>query len=131
MTVYVCVDDGMGVGFNGRRQSRDSVVTEKIWEMSGGSLLMSRYSAGLFARYGAKGADNCAEKAEKGDHYFSEAENLGEYEDKIQRLVIFRWNRDYPRDVLLGIDTDKFTKEDSIDICGTSHEKITCEVWVR
>ena len=131
MTVYACADNNMGVAFNGRRQSRDGAVVEKIWEMSGGRVIMSSYSARLFAQYGVKAAEGCMDTAGDDCHYFSELENLKRYGDRISRLVIFRWNRNYPYDVVLGVELDKFSLIEREEISGRSHPKIDCEVWEK
>ena len=49
MTGIVCLDQEDGLLFNGRRQSRDRVVTEKILSMTEGKpLWMSAYSRRIF-----------------------------------------------------------------------------------
>lgn len=49
MTGIVCLDQDDGLLFNGRRQSRDRVVTEKILSMTEGKpLWMSAYSRRVF-----------------------------------------------------------------------------------
>lgn len=49
MTGIVCLDQEDGLLFNGRRQSRDRVVTEKILSMTKGKTLwMSAYSRRIF-----------------------------------------------------------------------------------
>ena len=49
MTGIVCLDQEDGLLFNGRRQSRDRVVTEKILLMTEGKpLWMSAYSRRIF-----------------------------------------------------------------------------------
>ncbi len=50
MIAIVCLDDENGMLFNGRRQSRDRVVTERIALLAAGKKLwMNGYSAGLLA----------------------------------------------------------------------------------
>lgn len=49
MQVIVCVDDGMGILFNHRRQSRDRVLIQRILEITKGKqIFMNTYSAELF-----------------------------------------------------------------------------------
>ena len=49
MTGIVCLDQEDGLLFNGRRQSRDRVVTEKILSITEGKpLWMSAYSRRIF-----------------------------------------------------------------------------------
>ena len=49
MTLITCAENRLGTSFNGRRLSRDRVVTEKILEIAGEkTLLTDEYSAELF-----------------------------------------------------------------------------------
>ncbi len=49
MNIIVCVDDGMGMAFNSRRQSKDSVLRARIaLNMAEKRLLMNDYSAKQF-----------------------------------------------------------------------------------
>ena len=52
MTVFVCIDDTMGMAFNGRRQSRDSAVVEDILRSCGGVPQMDGRSEKLFGEGG-------------------------------------------------------------------------------
>ena len=52
MTVFVCIDDTMGMAFNGRRQSRDSAVVEDILATCGGVPQMDARSEKLFGEGG-------------------------------------------------------------------------------
>ena len=131
MTVYLCVDEDMGVAFNGRRQSRDSAVISKIWEMSEGRVTCSAYSARLFEKYGDVDTEAELEKTAADAHWFSELDGLAGRENEIDKLVIFRWNRKYPHDVTLGLSLKKLKLTDTFEFRGTSHDNITCEVWTR
>ena len=49
MHLIVCVDDRMGMGFAGRRQSMDRVLREDLLALTrGAALWMAPYSAGQF-----------------------------------------------------------------------------------
>ena len=130
--LFVCVDDRMGMTFNSRRQSRDSVVTEKILEMSKGKTLwMNGYSAKMFDSSGVKISDSFLCEAGMGEGCFVETDDVSPFESKIEKIVLFKWNKVYPSDKKLNIDFGMFELKSSIDLEGTSHEKITCEVWER
>lgn len=132
MTVFVVLDENNGMIFNNRRQSRDSKVVERIKAMvEGRRLYMDSYSAKLFEDFEVIVDDNFLEKMTEEDFCFVEKAYLKEYDEKIKRLVVFRWNRIYPFDKVLDIGFEERTLEESYDFEGTSHEKITCEVWVR
>lgn len=132
MTVFVCLDDNNGMMFNNRRQSRDSRVIEQIKAISmGRKLYMDSYSAKLFEDFGVTVDDNFLEKMTEEDFCFVEKSFLKEYDEKIKTLVIFKWNKIYPFDKQLDISFNERKLKESYDFEGTSHEKITCEVWVR
>ena len=130
MTIFVCIDDRGGMSFNGRRQSRDSVVAEKMVEMSdGGRLLMSEYSAKLFNDCEIIVDDCFLENATAGDFCFFEKGELAPYEDKIEKLVVFKWNRTYPFDVSFELSFEGKQMLETFEFAGSSHDNITCEVW--
>ena len=53
MHIILCVDDRLGMLFNGRRLSRDSALVEDAVKLCKGSKLwVNEYSDGLFSRYG-------------------------------------------------------------------------------
>ncbi len=132
MTVFICIDDNNGMMFNNRRQSRDSAVVARIVEMSiGGRLLMNAYSSKLFADFDVLVCESFMEKAEAGDFCFAEDISLSEYDEKIENLVLFKWNKIYPSDKKLDISLDGRTLEQTFDFEGSSHDKITCEVWSK
>ena len=155
----VCVDNRMGICFNGRRVSRDRMVSEDILEMTRGNVLwMTPEADKLFKEVfkakeevcqetgtGKKIQDaghledekmwkvdrNFLEKAEEEDFCFVEGENLSGYEGKITEIVLYKWNRDYPADVFFEVDLSKWRLEERKDFSGYSHEKITKEIYNR
>ena len=131
MNVYVCLDEKNGMMFNKRRQSRDARLTEKVIEMAaGGRLLINSYSKTLFGD-SAFVDDAFLDNAQSGDHCFVENVSLADYEEKINTLTIFKWNRVYPADMYFDIHLSGWKMESAFDFEGNSHEKITGEVWVK
>ena len=66
------------------------------------------------------------------DYCFVENTSVAEFKEKISKLVIYKWNRDYPADFYFDIDyANDYKLETTLDFGGTSHEKITKEVYVR
>ena len=134
MFIIVCLDTTGGILFNNRRQSRDSVIVKDIVSMAGEKLYMSEYSKKLFKDY-----DNITVGGEfpfteeEGAYCFAECEITQEAVDKAEGFVIYRWNKLYPQDVSFNISLSKngFKLESTTDFKGTSHEKITKEVWKR
>lgn len=133
MNVFICVDENLGIGFNNRRQSRDAEVVLKILEMSNGcKLYVNEYSSKLFKNYSNILVDNdYLNKAREGDCCFVELNSLGDYNDKIDTVILFKWNKIYPADMKLEIDFSDRKLEKVFEFKGTSHDKITCEVWTR
>lgn len=135
MTVFVCVDDQNGMMFNHRRQSRDRAVLERMLAQVGhGRLWLSPYSAKLFDDDPRVRADDqFLLRAAEGDHCFIEDGSLLCVESKIERLIIYRWNRRYPADVYFDIPLAEhgWRLVESHDFAGTSHERVTEEVYER
>ena len=135
MTVIVCLDNANGMMFNHRRQSRDANVIKDILKtINGASLLISPYSEPLFSQEecSASVSDSFLVDAAAEDYCFVENTSVAEFKEKISQLVIYKWNRDYPADFYFDIDyANDYELETTLDFIGTSHEKITREVYVR
>ena len=132
MTIIVCIDDNGGMMFNNRRQSRDRVLTEKIINIANGhKLYIDSYSAPLFEGFcgDITAQDSFLDIAGSDDFCFVENRRLKPYEQSIDKLIVFKWNRKYPSDFDLDISLDSFTLISSEDFVGNSHEKITMEVY--
>ena len=127
MILAVCVDDRMGLTLNGRRLSKDSALRQRLLELSGGRLRMSDYSARQFDSSVYSGADYLS-GAQKGDWCFAENTEYAAFADALERIVLFRWNRHYPSDTQFRFP-GKWALVSSEDFPGTSHEKITMEVY--
>jgi len=136
VTVFVCVDDGGGMLFNKRRQSRDSKVLEDVVKTAGdGIIYISDFSEALFSESDISviSVPDPLYAVGKGGFAFIEDQPLLPYKDKIDRLIIYKWNKNYPKSTLLDVTPSKIglrlkTKR---DFKGTSHDKITREEYVR
>lgn len=133
MTIIVCLDNANGMMFNHRRQSRDANVTKDILETAKGHrLVISPYSAALFAGGGATISNDPLADAGDGDYCFIEDANASGCEDKASGIIVYKWNRDYPADTFFGIDyAGNYKLSSAVDFVGTSHDKITKEVYVK
>lgn len=132
MKIIVCVDDNLGVMFNHRRQSQDQVLREKILEMtSGNRFWMNGYSAKMFGPSpGISVAEDFLDKAQEGEFCFIEETPIAGYEQSIEEIILFKWNRAYPADTYFVFpDQNKFRLIETYDFVGSSHEKITKEVY--
>ena len=134
MRVAVCIDDFGGMTFNGRRQSRDRELTADLVREAGeGKLRISPFSADLFeADAVAVSADFLAEAAEA-ELCFLEDQPLLPHLDRVDELILYRWNRRYPRDLLFDVDpvAAGLRLVEQTEFRGYSHEKITKERYTR
>ncbi len=135
MVLIAAVDENMGLMFNGRRQSRDVKLIDKIAEIiKDKKLFMNEYSYGLFKNNEFSNltvSENFLEEAKNGDFVFLENENIFPYEDKIEKIFLFKWNRVYPSDFSFDININKYKLQKIENFEGKSHEKITMEVYER
>lgn len=137
MKVIVVLDDKNGMMFNGRRQSRDRVLRERIREIAGdGRLCMNSYTARQFNSETEEGiyiSESFLDEAESSDYCFVENEALRPYEDRISELFIFKWNREYPGDQFFDIDLENsgWILAETDEFEGYSHEEITLERYIH
>lgn len=135
MTVFVCLDDNNGMLFNSRRQSRDKAVIEDMLRYAGDEKIrMNPYSAKLFE--GA--ADRIVIEEDfsgglpEGSFCFLENMPVKPWEDSVETVVAYCWNRVYPADTWLDIDLEhSWEVVDSIEFGGNSHEEITRKTYRR
>lgn len=134
MYIVVCLDTMGGILFNNRRQSRDSVIVNDVVNMAGEKLYMSAYSKKLFKDVdGIIVGEEFPFTYDEGAYCFAECEIPEDAVDKAEGFVIYHWNKLYPQDVSFDISLVKnnFKLESSEDLVGTSHDKITKEIWKK
>ena len=125
MILVVTLDNKNGMLFNKRRQSRDKVLIEDLKVRVGNNrLLISSYSEELFDEK-AIVCENPMEVARQGDYVFVETDNIKPYANKIEKVWIYKWNRDYPGDVFFPLNI--INSNVICEFTGSSHEKITLE----
>ena len=135
MTVIVCVDDQGGMLFGGRRQSQDRLVREDILrEAAGRRLWMNEFSRRQFGRDETDSIvtdENFLSRARPGDFCFVENVSLKPFVGRMNRVIVYRWNRVYPADRFLDLPLEdpvwKQTRREEFP--GYSHPKITKEVY--
>ena len=132
MNIIVCVDDNNGQLFNGRRQSKDIEVVNKIYEIvSEQKLLINSFSEKLFLDK-REVRNDFLEIASENDFCFVENVDVTEYMSKINKVYLFRWNRDYPYDFTFDLDlSNNFTLSKVEEFKGNSHDMITLELWTK
>lgn len=135
MIVIVCLDDKKGMMFNHRRQSRDQAVTDRIQKICAGKTLwMNPYSDKLYG--GLEGMEIVVENdflslAGSGEICLVESDCLMPFIEKIEQVIIYRWNRTYPADIYLDLDLSQWERKERNEFPGTSHEKIAEEIYER
>ena len=129
----VCVDDRFGMAFNKRRCSSDvAVLKDILGRTENARLWTDSYSAKLFSPESEILVDDRAfEKAEAGEYVFCERVDPGKYQDRIEKVLVYFWNRKYPSDTKLTLDPEQWNRTIITEFPGHSHEKITLEEWTR
>ena len=127
MTLYICLDDRNGLQFNKRRQSRDAAALEDIRSQLTGDLLIDPFSEKLIRETEIP----YVLAPETAMDYFAENIPAPEVLEETCKIVIYRWNRHYPSDIRWEPDLTAmgFTLKETTQFPGTSHEKITREVY--
>ena len=137
MNIIICLDDKNGLMFNKRRVSQDKIVRSNIQSLvKDSNLFMNEYSYKLYKDIdigNIKVCENFLSECETNDFCLVENNTLEKFLDKIDTLIIYKWNRIYPADFYFDIDY----KDGSWELIkieefqGSSHEKITKESYRR
>lgn len=132
MNIIVCLDDNQGMLFNKRRQSRDRKVLEDIFSLTK-NLWINSFSEKLFAESDVTTNvdEEFLSKAGKGEFCFVENEKIMPYINRIEQIIVYRWNRKYPADVRFDASLQDWKLVGQKEFSGKSHEKITREIYVR
>ena len=135
ITVAVCTDERGGMMFNRRRQSRDRVLIAELVSGVDGKIYISEYSRTVFAPHAERVtvcADPIAECPEGGVCFVENTPIIPHLAD-IGRIIIYNWNKRYPFDTELGFIPSEvgFKKVGESEFVGSSHERITKEVYER
>lgn len=121
MEVIYCVDNNLGISFNNRRVSSDKEIINDIYKDYDCINIFKR-SEDLF-----RGKKYNVIESIDNDVYFLE-DNYNIFSSK---LILYKFNRDYPSDVKLNYDLSKYKMISSYNFKGNSHDKITKEVYIR
>lgn len=134
MILILCVDERMGLSFNNRRLSRDKSLIQYLMEEIKGEIRMHPYSAELFADYSDRiiVSEDFLDTAAAEDYCFIENVPVPA-ENKIDGIILYRWNRKYTADTYFGLleGNNGWILQSKTDFAGNSHEQITQEVYSR
>ena len=133
MNLIVCLDDKDGMLFNKRRQSSDDALCARVMALTGaGRLYTDAYSAPLFSQApNLCVAEDFWDRCGEGDWCFAEKALPRNHLDRVRRLVIYRWNRVYPRDTVFPAArfTANWQLVSRTEFAGKAHERITEEIY--
>ena len=137
MNIIICVDKRGAMMFNNRRVSRDQYVTMDILKtVVGEKLYIKPYSEPLFSPFAEEFemptvSDTPLTVVKDGEWCFIEDEDITPYLDKVERLLIYNWNRTYPWQLKFDLESNlcSFRLTDKRKFAGHSHEEITREVY--
>lgn len=135
MILCAAVDDNLGMTFNNRRQSQDRELKRHLLGLSlNKRLWMNTYTAKQFENFLPDNVivdDDFLDKAETEDFCFVENMSVRKYEQQIQKIILFKWNRIYPADTYFDIQLseDRWKLISVLEFEGNSHKKITKEEW--
>ena len=73
------------------------------------------------------------DRAGSGEYCFVEDQDIRPYEDELESIILFQWNRSYPADFHFPADilSHGWTMTESEEFEGSSHEKIIREVYKK
>lgn len=133
MNIIVCLDDKDGMLFNRRRQSSDDALYSRVLALTKQSRLYADpYSAPLFVQapnlcVAEDFLDQCGEE----DWCFVEKAQVLSHIHAIQKVVIYRWNRVYPRDTVFPTAqfAERWNLVSRTDFAGKAHDRITEEIY--
>lgn len=137
MILITAIDDTYGMMFNHRRQSQDRVLRQRILHLTAGhTLWMNAYSARQFARDSAPNirvSEAFLDEADAGEYCFVENLAVLPYEAKIEKIILYHWNRTYPGDFSFDIPLEEhgWKPIQTSDFPGSSHERITEEILCK
>ena len=135
MILIVCVDEKNGMIFNNRRQSRDKILIAHILEVTKNKKLwITNFSQDIFNMSDANNLiidDQFIEKMREDDYCFVENIEVKTLIDKVDKIIIYNWNRNYPADQYFDINLDEWVIDSEEEFSGSSHDKITQKIYIR
>ena len=123
--------------FNKRRPSQDKLLRVSIKELvKGKTLFMNEYSYKLYKDINNENiivSENYLDECENDNFCLVENKPLNNYIEKIDNIIIYKWNRIYPSDLYFDVDikNEQWELIETEEFQGSSHEKITKETYRR
>ena len=134
--MIACVDGRNGMAFHNRRQSQDRLARWDILKEAGraplwvNAVTARQFTDGQQSRLRIDEA--FLDRAGSGEFCFVETQPLANCEDRLEQIILFRWNRLYPADTWLDLPLSRhgWHVAERRDFPAFSHKKITQEVYV-
>ena len=126
--LIVCISNNNGMMFNNRRQSRDRLLLEKLCtDYQNERIIIHEYSKRLFEGLPVEvTTEVCVNDATS----FVEDPDLSPCEAIFDKIIVVRWNRDYPADKFFNVDMSAYECVNREDFIGKSHDEILIETYV-
>ena len=124
MILISCVDNSMGLRFNGRRCSRDREVCRDVLARAGRALWLRPESAALFRDFPEAQlhpVESLGDVPEGAACFWETPAGDAEAEE----ILLYLWNRDYPSDEKFQFPTGAWTCAEETEFPGFSHPVIT------
>lgn len=134
MILAVCVDDKLGMLFNKRRQSKDRELRKDLLSLTDQTLWVNKYTAKQFSeeeQMWLNIQEDYLNVIGEDELCFVENLPLCDCESKVTKLILYRWNRIYPSDVLFPFDLSNWELESEYEFKGYSHDKITRCIYTK
>lgn len=128
MTIILCLDDKNGLSFNNRRQSRDRILIEDVIKYD--NVYILKHSQSLFAERSVNIVNDVNELPADAV-YFHEITDPKNIINQFDTVIIYRWNRHYPSDIQFELQTHLYNKISEEEFEGSSHDKITKEIYQK
>ena len=133
MKLIFCVDENNGMMFMDKRQSQDRVLRKRILEIVGkNKLWMSKYSSEQFDFFWTRRvSDDYMSRADDDDYCFIEDKDYSV--ENVSEIILCNWNRAYPATRYFDVDLSAcgFERVSTEELVGSSHDKITIEIYRR
>lgn len=126
--LIVCLSNNNGMMFNNRRQSRDRLLLEKLCtDFKNERIIIHEYSTLLFNGLNVEVKSIIEDEDAT---FFIEDPDLIPTDMVFDKIIIVRWNRDYPADKFFERDMSNYTCVNSEEFVGKSHDEILIETYV-
>lgn len=133
MKLVVCVDDNFGISFNKRRQSFDFLQRDDLKNIIlDKKVYLTEYSYDLYKdlNLNFEIVDKNFKDFLDDSFFIYEGKFLEKIIFKVDEIICYFWNRDYPFDETFDI-LDDFKEVESFSFKGKSHDKITRKIYKR